>query len=370
MRGFLGCKRITSLALCLFVGLIAPLLLAIPARAQGGTWVLENHDYFNLTPAEIHGAQTNILFPMITYAYQYSLHSGRHHGWNIDLGHEFPIVGYQSNASSSAPGGVPANSWGVGLWFPLSFHMTEDLGTEPSNPILDTDYRFSGMVKFQYGLPLNWGGTTNSHLGFRFQFGHESTHVGDEFTINATSHFGDQFQRVNVSYEYYDLGFSFEPNFGKHGNHRLKFRAGNIALFNPANGWYNSQLEHPDGVIIARSHRNIEPYAQFEYVSEWDPNTGIMSSNGFTRFFATRFNPILSMDIRDRTIYNYAKLSQSQSEDTELSTNTFLGLQQKTIQGVIKPTYYLRYYRGVNPMGQFRNQPNYTLYGFGVHFDF
>lgn len=355
----------------LFVwAILAVLTFSSAANAQGGRWALENRIYFDATPAEIHAAQTQVLFPMFTDAFQYSLHPGRHHGWDIDLGHEFPIFGYDSNASGLNPQGVAAGEWGVGLWFPLSFHMVEDLGTEPSNPILDTDYRFSGMIKFQYGLPRDWAHTRNSHLGFRFQFGHESTHVGDEFTINATSHFGDQFKRVNVSYEYYDLGFSFEPNFGKDGHHRIKLRAGNIALFNPDNGWYNSQLEHPDGAIIARSRRNIEPYAQIEYSTEWSPASGWMSGDGFRRFLATRFNPIVSCDIRDRTVYNYEKLSRAQPEDTEISSNIYLGLQHKTISDTIRPTYYVRYYHGVNPMGQFRNQSNYTLFGFGVHFDF
>lgn len=340
------------------------------ACAQGAVWVLDNRGYFDLTLAEIHGAQTQVLFPMFTDAFQYSLHTGRHHGWDIDLGHEFPILGYESNGSSTSAQGVAVNSWGVGLWFPLSFHMVEDLGTEPSNPILDTDYRFSGMVKFQYGFPLHWAHTTSSHAGFRFQFGHESTHVGDEFTISATNAFGNQFKRVNVSYEYYDLGFSFEPNFGKDGHHRIKLRAGNIALFNPAHGWYDSELQHPTGVFIALSRRNIEPYAQFEYSTEWSPDSGLMSSNSVSKFLATRFNPIISADIRDRTVYNYEKLTASQPEDTEVSTNLFVGLQHKTITGSIRPTYYVRYYHGVNPMGQFRNQDNYMLYGFGVHFDF
>jgi hypothetical protein len=219
-----------------------------------------------------------------------------------------PFTATIATPQSSALTVWPLGQWGVGLWFPLSFHMIEDLGTEPSNPILDTDYRFSGMIKFQYGLPATWINTTNSHLGFRLQFGHESTHVGDEFNINATSHFGDQFKRVNVSYEYYDLGFSFEPNFGKDEHQRIKLRAGNIALFNPANGWYGAQLEHPDGGIIARSRRNIEPYAQIEYSNVWNPAAGFMSGSAFGRFLATRFNPIVSADIRTRTVYNYQKL--------------------------------------------------------------
>jgi hypothetical protein len=321
-------------------------------------WGLANRAYFDSTPSEIHAAKTEVLFPMFTDAFQYMSKSGRHFGWNIDAGHEFPIVGYQSN-TQTRPDGVAQKSWGIGLWFPLSFHMIEDLGKEPSNPILDTDYRFSGMVKAQYGLPHQWGPFIDSHIGVRFQFGHESTHIGDEFTIAATHLFGDLFKRVNVSYEYWDIGFSFEPNFGKNGRQRFKLRAGNIGLFNPSKGWYTPELEHPFGVVIPGSRRNIEPYIDVEYYRKLgDRALGI----------------IVSADIRDRTVYNYEKLSRDQLEDTQVSTNLIAGLKHERqatgALGKIQPTYYLRYYYGVNPAGQFRNQRDYRLFGFGVHFDF
>jgi hypothetical protein len=300
---------------------------------------------------------------MRTDAFQYAVNPGRGYGWNIDVGHEFPIFGYQSSTVGQ-PNGVAAGSWGVGLWFPLSFHMIEDLGKDPSNPILDTDYRFSGMFKAQYGL-ADFGPFTQNHLGFRFQFGHESTHVGDEFTIHATDLFGNQFKRVNVSYEYWDIGFSFEPNWGTDSRQHLKIRGGNIGLFNPGKGWYTPQLEHPVDAVIPGSNRNIEPYADAEYYFERDS-----TCEGFWNCVG----PIVSLDIRDRTIYNYAKLTQNQPEDTEVSTNLMGGLRQirqgPGALGKITPTYYLRYYHGVNPFGQFRNQSNYTLFGFGVHFDF
>ena len=81
--------------------------------------------------------------------------------------------------------GVAAGAIGIGFWLPLSFHIIEDLSKDPSRPIL-----------------------------LKLEGGHESTHVGDEFTISAIERYPDTFQRVNVSYEYYDLALSFEPNFG------------------------------------------------------------------------------------------------------------------------------------------------------------
>jgi len=135
-------------------------------------------------------------------------------------------------------------------------------------------------------------------------------------------------------------------------------------LLNPGKGWYTPQLEHPFGEIIAASHRNIEPYADAEYYYERiDCNCWIQC-----------LGPVVSVDIRDRTIYNFAKFTQRQPEDTEVSTNLMVGVRQPrkghSTLGRITPTYYLRYYHGVNPFGQFRNQGNFTLFGSGVHFDF
>lgn len=102
--------------------------------------------------------------------------------------------------------------------------------------ILDTDHRFGVQLKIQYGLPGSWGARTQTHIGLNFQVCHESTHVGDEFTISAIERYPDTFQRVNVSYEYYDLALSFEPNFGADARHHLRFRAVRIWLWRPEVG--------------------------------------------------------------------------------------------------------------------------------------
>ena len=54
-----------------------------------------------------------------------------------------------------------------------------------------------------------------------------------------------------------------------------------------------AELEHPFGVVIPGSRRNIEPYIDVEYYRKLgDRPLGI----------------IVSADIRDRTVYNYEKL--------------------------------------------------------------
>jgi hypothetical protein len=318
-----------------------------------------NRGYYEPVLAEPHAAQTYVLFPASASSFPFAINPGRSLIWDISLGAELPIFAYGS--SDTAPTGVK-NGWGIGLWFPISFHMVEDLGKDPSNPILNTDYRFSGMVKAQKSI--SWIGS-NSHIGTRFQFGHESTHIGDEFELGALKAHPNDFLRVNVSYEYYDWGGSFEPNFGEFGRYQLKLRGGDIWLWRPGNGWYSPQLLQPYGKYIALSNRNHEPYAQAELYVQPKQGPG-----------KTKLGWILSADIRDRTIYQYTPAPdithRNSPEPTEVSINMIAGARQvRTGQGflgTITPTYFLRYYHGVNPNGQFRSQDKYQEYGFGVQF--
>ena len=346
---------------------IIPLLICLAARpcaAQKGSWLMEERGYYDPILAEPRAAQTEVLFPARAASFPFAVNDRQGTVWDISVGHEFPIVGFETNKSANSPTGVPAGKFGVGLWFPLSFHMIEDMGKDPSNPILDTDYRFSGLVKAQWGLRDNAAWWSSAHVGAKFQFGHESTHLGDEFTLNALhTHFAD-FLRVNVSYEYYDAGASFEPNVGKYGRHQIKLRGGDIWLWRPDQGWYDRELLQPFGRFIAGSKRNHEPYVQAEWYRQPDG--------------ASRLGYIVSADVRDRTIYQYAPAPDATrtnpSEPTEWSTNLMAGVRQVRsgpgVLGKITPTYYARAYYGVNPSGQFRSQSGFYVFGVGVQFGF
>ena len=86
--------------------------------------------------------------------------------------------------------------------------------------------------------------------------------------------------RVNVSYEYYDAGVSFEPNFGRDGTQQFKLRAGDIWLWKPVDGWYDREVLQPFGAFADGSHRNHEPYIQSEWRwrDAWRGNLSIVAS--------------------------------------------------------------------------------------------
>lgn len=92
----------------------------------------------------------------------------------------------------------------------------------------------------------------------------------------------------------------------------------------------------------------------------------------------TQLGWIFSTDIRDRTIYQYTLVPDATHvnapEPTEVSVNAMAGVRQVRkgpgLLGSITPTYFVRYYHGVNPNGQFRSQDKFQEYGFGVQFGF
>lgn len=170
--------------------------------------------------------------------------------------------------------------------------------------------------------------------------------------------YGDAFRRVNVSYQYWELGGSFEPNFLRDGRLETMFRVGVIReAFHSGIGWYDQALLQPVSGTVTLSHRNHEPYVGFEAYLSPDPDMG-------------GFGPFVSVDVRNRTVYNYDRPAQSVPEDTQISVNALLGYRQLRPKSRIQPSYYLRYYHGVNPAGQFRSQKNYQLYGLEFMFRF
>ena len=94
--------------------------------------------------------------------------------------------------------------------------------------------------------------------------------------------------------------------------------------------------------------------------NRWDPYLG-----GEVRWeqLIGRWDAYLSSELRWRTVYDYHKRRPDAAEDRQASVNLIAGIK---LNGINKASPFLRYYRGVNPHGQFRNQKNYSELGLGV----
>ena len=319
--------------------LAAALLPCAPASAQD-VWGLRDFDWYDPLVAEPRAARIAVNFGG-TDAFEYSIEPGQRFVWDIHLGRELPMVAFTSGIN---PGTFAAGDWGVGLWAPVSFHMIEDF-KDPSAPIINTDYRFGTMVKARYAL------SPERYIAARFvPWAHESTHLGDEFSLTAEERFPDTFERINVSYEYWEYGIGYETP-------RYSIRTGGLQPWGD-DGYYSDHLLEPGGRTIPPSHSNFEPSFGAEY----------RHPHRDDRLWA----PFVSLDTRHRILYDYHKPSSDTPEERQWSTTLAAGIRTSpagtTAARLALTHIYVRVYHGVNPHGQLRNQGDFTVISAGFNF--
>jgi hypothetical protein len=320
----------------------ATLLMAvvdgIPASAQSLSMkFFRDRPYYEPLLAEPRPARIMLLVPAWSKEFPHSVEKGTRFAWQISLGDELPILAVSNQTSAGA---VEKGKWGAGLWIPVSFHVAEDF-KDTSNPIVDTDYRFGFMTKFQYGL------SETLRLGIRFvPWAHESTHLGDEYVILAIKN--PSFERVNVSYERWEYGISFEGSglFADADNWTI--RHGGLRPWNK-DGYYSTNLLGSDQATLTPSITNYEPSVGLEYrAAAWHER-----------------QPYISIDGRHQLVYTYHQTAQN-PEQQQWSWNLQVGLAVPAgTTGTPLKQFFFQVYRGVNPYGQLRSQKDYWSAGVG-----
>jgi hypothetical protein len=356
-------------------------------RTWRNDW-FRDRDYFDPLIAEPRAPQIAFTFPAWIPELEFSVEPGNRLAWEVSLGREIPIF-TRSNFDDATRG--LRGSQGFGVWVDVSFHMLEDMGKDPSNPIINTDYRFS-LAKLKYYRVISVAPATPGpnpvrrwrSIAVRADlYHHESTHLGDEFVINGQGAHPD-FERQNVSFEFWDLAGAFNWERGDDLKHSV--RGGTTGLVNPSNGYYSDHtLTFPieSQREVFKSRRNFEPYVQYEFHAPHRtenavdpfgtpgggvPGPGLQTGAGaFER--PARWAPFVSMDLRRRIVLDFNKASADEKEETQWSINLLGGIwsQPGNFRFAIKEIY-LRYYYGVNPHGQLRNQDDFWLVGLGVNF--
>lgn len=312
------------------------LLLALSPVANAQPWSFENRAYYDPLIAAVRDPHISALVPVRFDRMAMMVENDQSRlGWDIDVGAELPIVGYDFGEEG-----------GVGLWIPIDFHMIEDFVDE-SAPIVNTDYRFSGMLKYRRELG------DNRAFAARLQFGHESTHLGDEFSIHAQQHSPATFERINVSWEYLDLGALYAWSV----NETTWNARGGVTMTVP---FGDSYYQTGPGSITT-------PGGLTESKNWWDPYLGLeLTRNG--ALFHETYDLYASSELRWRSVYNYHKVNPDSSEERQASVNLIVGIKKNGTGkgGVGRASPFVRFYRGVNPHGQFRNQKDFTELGIGV----
>jgi len=353
-----------------------------PATAQapvpGGTgtkqrdaWLFENRSYFDPAVAEIHAPDVAATLLAGSNDFPYTTKAGNRRVWTISLGKEVPVFGFdlRRNAGTETcfpvTGPPQAGCTGWGAWFAIDFHMMEDFRDE-SAPIVDTDYRFGGVFKYRHAF------TDSRSFGLRGYYGHESTHLGDEFSLAAQRNLSlNDFQRINVSYQYFEYGVSYDVYTG--GGHRFVFRhLGSI--LDPItgswkDGYYSTDPLEVNGHTVTPSTNRYEPTVEFEWRNEslGDLKQQLLQPPG-TKIKTAVWRPYVSVDARYRTVFDYAKADPAASDARRLSTNLLVGLKHLKVEEKRgEPDFFVRLYSGVNPYGQLRSQRDFFLFGIGLH---
>lgn len=280
------------------------------------------------------------------------------HVWGL-FGFNLPVYSWDS----------PDNRFGISLALPLSAHLWMDLGEPSTAAIVNTDYRIAGPT-ITFIHRLNHGFAQNYSISWH-PFRHESTHVGDELVLQR-SDMGYGLRRVNVSYNYTELQFTFnEPENREEQNHT--FRLAIMIPFNWSKGWYF--VEERDGEIqqIGDGQYMIdskgrekkrgpavvfpECYLQYQYQTPTHTKSGIQG--------------VLSIEGRLRAQYGYELTSMkgdyagAGEDKPTLTGNLFIGMRcNKCRDGYFgRTTWGIRAYYGNCPYGQFRSVKDYAQIG-------
>ena len=152
---------------------------------------MEDFQYFRPIVADVRTSQNHLrLYRAGEVPFSNSTSQGDH--WFVDgsFGERFSLLGYNFSTPNQEPLRIP----GVSLFVDGASHLLIDLNTE-SRDVINADYRI--------GLGVAVRAPFARFLAFQYRFSHESSHIGDEYTLFASRQ--PSFRRYNVSCEANEL---------------------------------------------------------------------------------------------------------------------------------------------------------------------
>ena len=173
---------------------LAGWLLVQPALAREGRfYVLTDEQYYKPMLANIRTPVNHLrLYRDEAVRFSNSTRPGDHTFWDVAYGGFFPLAGIRFDTSDPDN---PMRRSGLALFVSGSAHVLLDFDTQSSD-VINNDYRLGAGVALRFPGSLGF-------LSLRYRFFHESSHVGDEFTLSASDF--ESFRRYNVSYEANEL---------------------------------------------------------------------------------------------------------------------------------------------------------------------
>lgn len=257
----------------------------------------------------------------------------------IQLGVEVPLIG----------GDGKRYVWYLGL--PVSFDLFMDPFEVSTAPIVNVDYWFGVRIEGLYRFHLPWP----RNIGLRFiPFFHESTHIGDEFALKMAADDPAGFYRINISYQAWEISVGIDEWEGP-GDNAYTLRAGVAGLWDPA-GYYNGAYPYELGSALTPG--DLYPSrGSTEVVLQGH----VVRSTGFPAIGKWYFH--FGIEARNRIRFAYFI---PDPEQRVWGLNTTLGWY-RPLEGARgrRIGFYLRFYAGQMPYGQFREADQYLLFGGG-----
>jgi len=221
-----------------------------------------------------------------------------------------------------------------------------DMFEKTTSPVINTDYFFglkAAAIKYT-GHP----GIRN--IGLKVvPVSHESTHLGDEFSIHGY-HDLPGFQRINVSYEAWEIAAVINDPDTIRSN-LISAKMGFQGLWNPAGGYYNTDSLETKGAQIPLSENNYAWYVQLN----WQRTEGFLCSD--------KWMNVLSMEVNNSLKFSYDEVS---NESRIWSVNLYVGWKYLAEKSNRHVGFFFRYYAGIMPYGQFRNNAGYRYAGLSI----
>jgi len=254
----------------------------------------------------------------------------------VHLGTELPVYYFQNRQK--------------GFKFSTSGFMGNllliDMFEETTAPVINTDYFFGLKASaIQY---IDHPHIRNIGLKLVPVF-HESTHIGDEFTIHGYQDLPG-FRRVNVSYEAWEIAAVInDPDTMK--TNLLSAKLGFHGLWNPAKGYYTTDSLETKNRMAPPSKKNHEYYVQLN----WQRTKGFLCSG--------RWMNVLSLEASNRLKFSY---DEAETESRRWNINLYVGWQYLSEKSGHNLGFFFRYYAGIMPYGQFRNTGGYRYAGLSI----
>jgi hypothetical protein len=279
--------------------------------------------------------------------------SGEHTFWDVAFGGFFSLFGF---TFKDKPVAHIMERTGIDFFADASAHMLLDFNTLSSD-VINTDFRLGAGITSR--LPGRF-----KHISILSKFFHESTHIGDEYTLAAAP--DTSFRRYNISYEAVELYCAYDYYFAA----RKKLLLDYFRLY--GGGRLLTKQARFEDFGDSREARALKTSDRWEFqvgaevfLHGWLPASSAERQDEcwLQKLLLPQFL-VLAADFYHRDKYAVS------NPEKMWSTNLVFGLiYGDYFKGKRTTRWLINYYNGVNPHGQFRTDKiSYWGIDFGLGF--